>query len=211
MKITNRATKEIGIAELKEAITSGRGPDLVNTFDEIEITLTNGETVTAVCAGYVTPTRARFALKNAIGEPAPMNRNGGNRGGYLKSEGRAHVLNDLLPLFPEELREAFAPHYFTEEIDGEKCDYADTLFLPRMTDLFGPGPWWQDEETCFQIPAFKRERDRIIESGDWGTFPAWTSSVSAGYSNDFCNIYTDGTPTTHGAYRSLAFAPHFEL
>lgn len=211
MKLTNRATKEIGIAELKKAIAFGHGPELVNTFDELEITLTNGETVTAVCAGYVTPTRARFALKDAIGEPAPMNRNGGNRGGYLKSEGRAHVLNDLLPLFPEELREAFAPHYFTEEINGEKCDYADTLFLPRMTDLFGPGPWWHDEETCFQLPAFKRERDRVIKSGDRGTFPAWTSSVYASYSGAFCYVDTDGTPNFFSAYFSLAFAPHFEL
>ena len=46
---------------------------------------------------------------------------------YLKSEGRRHVLEDILPLFPAWLREAMKPRHMVEIIDGEKHEYADTL------------------------------------------------------------------------------------
>lgn len=211
MKITNRQTGEISIAEIKEAISSGRGPEVIRPFDELEIELEGGEIVTAVCAGYVAPTRGRFALKDALSEPWIMNKRATNKGGYLKSEGRRHVLEDILPRFPAELRDAFAPRFFCEEIDGEKHEYADTLYLPRMTDLFGPSAWWHDEPECVQLEIFRRERDRVKECGERGTFPYWTSSVSATTSAAFCYAHSDGTANVANACGSLAFAPFFDL
>lgn len=212
MKITRRQTGEISIAEIKEAISSGRGPEVIRPYDELEVTLENGETVTAVCAGYVAPTRARFALKDGLSEPWFMNKIATtNKGGYLKSEGRRHVLEDILPLFPAEFREAFAPRFFCEEIDGEKHEYADTLYLPRMTDLFGPGPWWNDEPDCVQLEIFKNERDRVKECGDKGTRPYWSSSVDGATSTYFCCANSNGTASYASAHISFAFAPFFDL
>lgn len=211
MNIKRKTAEEISVKELKEAISSGHGLEVIRPFDELEIELTDGELVTAVCAGYVSPTRARFALKDGLAEPWQMNKRATNKGGYLKSEGRRHVLEDILPRFPEELRDAFAPRFFCEEIDGEKHEYADTLYLPRMTDIFGPGGWWNDEPDCVQLEIFKRERDRVKECGDRGTFPYWTSSVYAGSSATFCLVRTSGTAGNSDATFSFAFAPFFDL
>ena len=65
-----------------------------------------------------------------------MNDTPTNKGGYLKSEGRRHVLEDILPLFPDELAEAFEPRFMSEEIDGERHEYADTLWVAPFA-LFG--------------------------------------------------------------------------
>ena len=91
-----------------------------------------------------------------------MNNTPTNKGGYLKSEGRRHVLEDILPLFPDELAEAFEPRFLSEEIDGERHEYADTLWIPSATDVFGAGDWWNEEPDSVQLEIFKRERDRVI-------------------------------------------------
>ena len=92
-----------------------------------------------------------------------MNDTPTNKGGYLKSEGRRHVLEDVLPLFPDELAEAFEPRFLSEEIDGERHEYADTLWIPSATDVFGAGDWWNEEPDSVQLEIFKRERDRVKE------------------------------------------------
>ena len=80
-----------------------------------------------------------------------------------------------------------------------------------MTDLFGPGAWWNDEPECVQLEIFRRERDRVKECGERGTFPYWTSSVIATDSTYFCYAYSNGTAGNLGANISLAFAPFFDL
>ena len=98
-----------------------------------------------------------------------MNDTPTNKGGYLKSEGRRHVLEDILPLFPDELAEAFEPRFMSEEIDGERHEYADTLWIPSATDVFGAGDWWNEEPDSVQLEIFKRERDRVKEHVGDGT------------------------------------------
>ena len=66
----------------------------------------------------------------------------------------------------------------SEEIDGERHEYADTLWIPSATDVFGAGDWWNEESDSFQLEIFKRERDRVKEhvgDGTWfwvAPFPA---------------------------------------
>lgn len=210
LKITRRAVSEIGIKELKEAISSGNGRDVIQPFDEIEFTLTTGERVAAVC-GYVDEHKARFVLKDCLREPWKMNEEATNKGGYLKSEARRHVLEDILPTFPEELRSALAPRSLSEEIDGETNEYADTLWLPSATDVFGGGEYWEEEPDSFQLEIFKRERDRVKEREDYGTAYWWLRSPYASYSNIFVIVYTDGTVYTSSANYSYGFAPGFDL
>lgn len=92
-----------------------------------------------------------------------MNKTATNEGGYLHSEGRRHVLKDILPLFPDELAAAFEPRPMSEMLDGELHEYADTLWIPSATDVFGAGNWWNEEPDSFQLDIFKRERDRVKE------------------------------------------------
>jgi hypothetical protein len=210
MQLITTRNKEISFAELKKAISSGNGLELIRPGDKFTIELKNGEHVNAVCGGYVNEKRARFVLEDCLADKWRMNDTPTNKGGYLKSEGRRHVLEDILPLFPDELAEAFEPRFLSEEIDGERYEYADTLWIPSATDVFGVGDWWNEEPDSFQLEIFKHERDRVKEvAGEAWSW--WLRSPCASYSYYFVIVYTDGTVNISDARCSLGFAPGFDL
>ena len=211
MQLITTRNKEISIPELKEAISSGNGLEVIRPFDKLAIELKNGERVNAVCGGYINEKCVRFVLEDCLAERWRMNDTSTSKGGYLKSEGRRHVLEDILPLFPDELAEAFAPRFMSEEIDGERHEYADTLWLPSATDVFGAGEWWNEEPDSVQLEIFKRERDRVKEHIGDGTWFWWLRSPRASYSNNFVSVYTDGTVDYDSASCSNGFAPGFDL
>ena len=164
MKITRRTEQEINISELKAAIKEGRGLEVIRPHDEITLALDTGETITPVC-GYVGKHSARFVFKDCLREMWQMNKDMTNKGGYFRSEARRHVLEDILPHLPAELREAITPRHLCEEIDGETYEYFDSLWLPSATDVFGNDPEWMVEGRNRQLPVayFKEERDRVKE------------------------------------------------
>ncbi|MCM1334025.1 MAG: DUF6273 domain-containing protein [Eubacterium sp.] len=209
MKITRKVSEQVDFEHMRARINAGAVAEVVRPGDELEIPLENGETVIAVCAGYISDYRARFVLKDALGDHR-MNDRPTNYGGYLKSEGRRHVLEDILPLFPAWLREAMKPRHMVEIIDGETHEYADTLWLPSATDVFGPRPWWNEEPDSEQLEIFKTERGRVKER-DGETVSWWLRSPRATNATAFVNVDTDGTVTNYNAYNSLAFAPGFDL
>lgn len=211
MQLITTRNKEISIPELKEAISSGNGLEVIRPFDKLAIELKNGERVNAVCGGYINEKCVRFVLEDCLAERWRMNDTSTNKGGYLKSEGRRHVLEDILPLFPDELAEAFAPRFMSEEIDGERHEYADTLWLPSATDVFGAGEWWNEEPDSVQLEIFKRERDRVKEHIGDGTWFWWLRSPGASNSSYFVYVDTDGTVSISSAGYSNGFAPGFDL
>lgn len=211
MQLITTRNKEISIPELKEAISSGNGLEVIRPFDKLAIELKNGERVNAVCGGYINEKCVRFVLEDCLAERWRMNDTSTNKGGYLKSEGRRHVLEDILPLFPDELAEAFAPRFMSEEIDGERHEYADTLWLPSATDVFGAGEWWNEEPDSVQLEIFKRERDRVKEHIGDGTWFWWLRSPRASTSGIFVRVCTDGTVGSGYASYSVGFAPGFDL
>lgn len=211
MQLITTRNKEISIPELKEAISSGNGLEVIRPFDKLSIELKNGERVNAVCGGYINEKRVRFVLEDCLAETWRMNDTSTNKGGYLKSEGRRHVLEDILPLFPDELAEAFVPRFMSEEIDGERHEYADTLWLPSATDIFGAGERWNEEPDSVQLEIFKRERDRVKEHIGDGTWFWWLRSPIASDSTGFVNVNADGTVSSYFARYSIGFAPGFDL
>lgn len=210
-KLTRRRESAISYAELKAAIKSGRGPEVIHPFDELEIVLEDGYVVTAVCGGYVTPTRARFVFKDCLPETHSMNTTATNKGGYLNSTGRRHVLEDILPRLPKELRDVIEPRRMVEEIDGEKHEYADTLWLPSGNDVFGSSEYWANEPDSPQLEIFKSERGRVKERDGYGTCSWWLRSPFASNSPSFVYVDTDGTVYYTNAYNSYGFAPGFDM
>ena len=208
--IVRRSRSAASLAEIKAAIASGRGPGVIRPFDELEFKLDTGEAVTAVCGGYISPTRARVVFKDALGD-APMNDDATNAGGYYKSKGRRHVLEEIYPHLPPELREIIEPRPLVETIDGERVEYADPLWIPSGTDVFGPlEGWYAEEPDSVQLEIFKTERGRVKERGG-ETVVWWLRSPGRSYSTGFVCVYTGGTVYDAGAYYSLAFAPGFDL
>ena len=186
-------SEDITPEDLKTAKEEGNIDEVVSPYDEIDIPLDTGGSVTVVCA-YSDPNTARFVFKDCWDE-AVMNDEATNKGGYYKSKGRAHVLVDILPHIAQEWRELMKPRKMVEEIDGERLEYADLMWLPSATDMFGTPEncWWNDLDDSFQLPIFQKERERVKECGDEGTYPYWLRSVNATNSYTFCYVYTDGS------------------
>lgn len=136
-----------------------------------------------------------------------------NKTGYFKSKGRAHVLVDILPHIAQEWRELFKPRQMVEEINGERVEYADLMWLPSATDMFGPSEdgYWKDLDDSFQLPIFKKERDRVKERGDNGTYPYWLRSVHATGTTYFRVVDAGGSGYYYFAYYSRGFAPGFDI
>lgn len=202
---------DISPDDLKTAVEEGNVDEVVSPFDEIDIPLDTGGTVTVVCA-YSSPNTARFVFKDCWDEAA-MNDEATNKGGYYKSKGRAHVLVDILPHIAQEWRAIFKPRKMVEEIDGERIEYADLMWLLSATDVFGPSEegYWKDIDDGFQLPIFKRERDRVKECGSEGTYPYWLRSVYAAGGNLFCYVGTGGSAYNYSAFWSYGFAPGFDI
>lgn len=196
---------------LKAAINEENLDGLLHPFDEIEIPLDTGGSVTVVC-GYSDSHTARFVMKDCWDE-AVMNEENTNKTGYFKSRGRAHVLTDILPHIAQEWRAIFKPRQIVEIIDGERVEYADLMWLPSATDVFGPSEdgYWKDIDDSFQLPIFEKERDRVKECGDNGTYPYWLRSVGASSTLIFRRVAAGGSGSYSSAHSSLGFAPGFDI
>ena len=122
-------------------------------------------------------------------------------------------MEDILPNIAPEWREIIVPRTIVEIIDGERVEYNDPMWMPSATDVFGTPEWawWKDEGDDFQLPIFKKERDRVKECGDNGTYLWWLRSVLATYTSYFCFVTTDGGADYSRAYRSYGFAPGFDI
>lgn len=201
----------ISPALMKQHRDEGRLDEIISPFDEIDIPLDTGGTVTVVC-GYSDPNTARFVLKDCWDE-AVMNDEATNKTGYFKSKGRAHVLLDILPHIAQEWRALFKPRQMVEEINGERVEYADLMWLPSATDVFGPSGdgYWKDLDDSFQLPIFKKERDRVKECGDEGTYPWWLRSVCAANAYTFRGVSAGGGGSYYYASCSSGFAPGFDI
>lgn len=201
----------ISPAELKKAIEDGRGPEIIAPFDEIDITMDTGDLVTVVC-GYVNNKMARFIFKDCWAN-AVMNKEATNQTGYYKSLGRKHVLEDILPHIAQDWQAIFKPRQLKEIVDGETVEYADPLWLPSATDMFGlsKNRYWKDVDDSFQLEIFKTERDRVKRCIGNESCRCWLRSMYTGNATHFCHVSTSGGINALHAYCSLGFAPGFDI
>ena len=217
MKISYTAPRreEIDLAKLKEAISTGRGLDVIHERDELEFELSTGERVVAVCSRVIEDREhgsgsAEFVFKDCLAKRWVMNKTATNKGGYFKSEMRRHILEDVYPTLPPELRDVLYLKDITEKIDGEEVTFSDALYLPSATDVFGEDAdgWYNDLNHNGQAPIFKTERDRVKEI-DGVTANWWLRSPLASNPSYFVIVSTSGSVNYYGAYYSFGVAPGF--
>lgn len=221
MQIKKTVYEEITWERAKALATSGEAAKALALHDAITMTLADGQTVTVEVAAHLPatedkPAGVRFMFKDCLPDTHKMNEEATNRGGYKASEGRRHVLEDIYPKLPADLRAVIRPRKITEITRGGTLVYEDPLWLPSETDMFGRGPEsWQngavDGPEDFQLPIFTTERDRVKQRQGYGTTPYWCRSVRSSYGDRFCRVYTDGSAGTNYADGSWALAPGFDL
>lgn len=221
MQIKKTVYEEITWERAKALATSGEAAKALALHDAITMTMADGQTVTVEVAAHLPatedkPAGVRFMFKDCMPDTHKMNEEATNRGGYKASEGRRHVLEDIYPRLPADLRAVIRPRKIVEIIGGKSVEYEDPLWLPSETDMFGRGPEsWQngavDGPEDFQLPIFTTERDRVKQRKGYGTTPYWCRSVYSGGSNHFCRVNSGGSAYCYRAHYSWALAPGFDL
>ena len=221
MQIKKTVYEEITWEQVKALATSGEATKALPLHTEITMDLEGGETATVEVAAHLPatedkPAGVRFVFKDCLAEPCRMNDDWTNAGGYKDSEARRHVLEDIFPKLPADLRSLIRPRKITENVRGETLVYEDPLWLPSETDLFGRGDEsWQhgavDGPDDFQLPIFQTERDRVKQRPGCGTTMYWLRSVHAMIRNTFCLVRTRGSAYPTNADLSYGVAPGFDL
>ena len=211
IQIRRAINTEIDAIELKKMIKTGRGKEVINPFDEIDVPLEHGGTVKVVCA-YVDDKMARFVFKDCWDKDV-MNDETTNETGYYCSDGRNHVLFAIYPCISEEWRSIITPRKLTETIDGEKIEYSDPLWLPSATDVYGDiyPKWWDDEVDSFQLPIFTRNRNCVKECAQNYTVEWWLRSVVTRTNHAFTHVSISGNYSYCDSSYSFGFAPGFDI
>ena len=221
MQIRQSKAREISWAEIKAMAENQEAEDYLNPFDEIDITLENGETATVVVAQIITttwdqPDTIRFVFKDCLDEEHRMNRKLTNAGGWPACECRTYLRDTILPNLPADLQAVIKPRTITCVVDGETVTCEDCLWLCSETEVFGIGnESWNNgagdghDET--QMPIFMTERNRVKMRKGCGTWPWFLRSQRATNAAYFCLVNTNGGASSNNANVSYGVAPGFDI
>ena len=132
----------------------------------------------------------------------PMNNENTNEGGYLESDLRKFVTQDLLKAFPDKLLARMV-----------KDDNGDLLSIPTYGQIFGKD--WDDEwdqknieiDQREQLPLMQKRKNRIADlNGEWCWY--WLQNKLRS-SSDFAYVSGNGYADASGASGSRGVRPAF--
>lgn len=208
MDIITKTTKQATWAELKAAAEAGTLSEIIQSGDLIPLTLKTGEEV-AVRATRDGSGKMFFALEDCMEDEHNMNRHDTTKGGWAACDMRKYLNKTVFALLPDELQAVIAPTRIVQIVDGERLETDDKLFLLSKTQVFGEGPWTEREPEDTQLDCFMREKKRVKECGNNGTWPWWLRSAT--YANYFNYVNTSGNNNTGNASSSYGVALGFCL
>ena len=206
MFIKTSTTNETTWVALKAAVDNGT----IAQGDLIVFNLKNGEEV-AVRATQDKNGKWFFVLEDCLADEHCMNKRPTNKGAWAACDMRQYLNNTVFALLPDELQALIAPTTIVQIVDGERVETEDKLFLLSKTQVFGKGRWSEREPEDAQLLCFLREKDRVKECGDKGTYFWWLRSVHAGTAYHFCGVSAGGSAYGSHAYSSFGFAPGFDI
>lgn len=181
--ITRKTESPISWAEIGEAVKAGRAAEILSVGDEIAETLTTGEQVVIVVAGIdiYAKNQVIFSLKDCLAEEYRMNKEWTNKGGWPACDMRRHLIWDVFPTLPDDLKAVITPRTLTTD-DGD-CE--DSIWLFSEREIFGEG-WCDGDPGDKQIPYYETPANRIKCDGDptWW----WERSPYAADSANFCSV-----------------------
>ena len=206
MFIKTSTTNETTWAALKAAVDNGT----IAQGDLIVFNLKNGEEV-AVRATQDRNGKWFFVLEDCLADEHCMNKRPTNKGAWAACDMRQYLNNTVFALLPDELQALIAPTTIVQIVDGERVETEDKLFLLSKTQVFGKGRWSEREPEDAQLLCFLREKDRVKECGDNGTWWWWLRSPEASSSSSFAFVSYYGGSNTNVASASYGVAFGFCL
>ena len=208
MNIITTSIKQATWAELKAAAEAGTIGELIQSGDLIPFNLKTGEEV-AVRATRDGNGKMFFVLEDCLEDEHAMNKQNTTKGGWAACDMRKYLNKTVFALLPDDLQAVIAPTKIVQIVDGERVETEDKLFLFSRTQVFGKGAWSEREPEDTQLECFRREKGRVKECGDNGTWFWWLRSAYIG--SNFDIVYSSGFYTSNGASYSYGVALGFCL
>lgn len=187
--ITRKTESPISWAEISEAIKAGKAAEILSVGDEIAETLTTGEQVVIVVAGIdvYAKNQVIFSLKDCLAEEYHMNTEWTNNGGWPACDMRRHLIWDVLPTLPDDLKAVITPRVLTTD-DG---DAEDNIWLFSEREIFGED-WCDGDPGDKQIPYYETPVYRVKCDSDGDPTWWWERSPSVNSSTYFCFVGSNG-------------------
>ena len=208
IKVITKEAKWTSWAELKAYAEAGKLGEVLQSGDNIPVTLKNGEKV-SFDIGKDESGKIYFIMHDCLKENKPMNRVWTNKGGWEESVMRRYLNEEVIELLPDELREIIKPTKIVQVWDGKRRETEDKLFLLSRTQVFGKHENYEAiEPSDSQIDIFKSPRERVKECEEVEGAFWWLRSPGSNNSNTFCNVGPDRTVYC-GAHNSFGVAPAF--
>lgn len=193
---------------LKRAAENGVLSEIINEGDFIPVTLRTGERV-VFRATHDETGKMFFVMENCLEDEHHMNREDTTEGGWAACDMRRYINKTIFALLPDDLQAVIAPTRIVQIVNGERVETDDKLFLLSRTQVFGEGPWTEREPEDTQLACFKRERNRVKECGDHGTWFWWLRSAHTYLG--FTGVNTTGGNSSNPASHSYGVALGFCL
>lgn len=156
--------------------------------DEIAETLKDGREVT-----FVVMDDGVMGLKDCLGYHR-MNDTWTNKGGWLKTEMRRYLNEEVVDLLPDDLRAIIKPRAFGAE--------NDMLWLFSEPEIFGEHIWGAGDEGDKQLRYFAEPGNRVKLDEDGDATWWWERSPYGDNSSSFCIVYGSGGADINFAYYS---------
>lgn len=165
--------------------------------DEITETLKDGREVV-----FVVMDDGVMGLKDCLGYHR-MNNTWTNKGGWLKTEMRRYLNEEVVDLLPDGLRAIIRPRAFGEE--------RDMLWLFSEPEIFGEHVWGAGDEDDRQLRYFAEPGNRIKLDEDGAASWWWVRSPYASDSCGFCYVYGNGSAgrVSAGGSNGVCFGFYF--
>lgn len=209
MEIITKATKQATWEELKAAAEAGTIDALIQDDAIIPFTLKSGEKV-AVRVTHDETGKMFFVFEDCLEDEHSMNDTWSNAGGWAACKMRTHLNTSVFALFPDDLQAVIAPTKIVQILNGKRVETKDKLFIFSRTQAFGKGSYSACEPEDTQLNCFRREKDRVKECGEYGTWMWWLRS--AGNDGTFYFVGSNGSYTNYdGANGSYGVALGFCL
>lgn len=157
--------------------------------DEIAETLKDGWEVV-----FVVMDDGVIGLKDCLGRHC-VNSKWTNRGGWLASDMRRYLNEDIFALLPDELQAIIKPRTFGTE--------QDKLWCFSEVEIFGEHDRTeQDPDRGEQLEYFKTPANRVKRDEDGDPICWWERSPDASSSSSFCIVTDGGCANAFGASSS---------
>ena len=194
-------------AEVKERANAGK----IASGERFTFSMKSGERVTVKATRDTKTGKLFFVAEDCLEDERPMNKKDTNKGGWAASYMRDYLNKTVFALLPDDLQEAIAPTSIVQIVDGERVESQDKLFLLSKTQVFGECREIEFEPEDAQLDIFLREKDRVKECGDHGTWFWWLRSPLASSSSLFCGVNSDGYSGGNAATGAYGVALGFSL